>query len=219
MLEQGRRDSSLFRATLLSVPPDARDAWVDCAFGLGAPPDDGPALPRGCVPYLPCSVDALLRLVADAPVHASDVFVDVGSGLGRAVALVHLLTGASAVGLEVQPALVSAARQLTARLRLSGVSFRQGDAVQLTAAPTAGSVFFLYCPFSGERLANLLANLESVARARAIHVCCVDLPLPPCPWLEPAPPLSPDLTIYRSVTAAIKSELGTPFHRGVALAR
>jgi SAM-dependent methyltransferase len=191
-------DPSLFRASLTSVPPIARDAWADRVLGLGAPPEDGPALPRGCVPYLPCSVDALLRLTEHAPVRASDVFVDVGSGVGRAAALVHLLTGARAVGIEVQPPLVAAARELATRLRLPDVSFVEGDAAQLTAALAAGSVFLLYCPFSGDRLLKLLADLESVARTRTIRVCCVDLPLPACRWLEPAPPSWVDLAIYRS---------------------
>jgi SAM-dependent methyltransferase len=197
-IAHGLRDPSLFRAALAGIPPVERDAWVDRALGLGELPDDGPELPSGCVPYLPCSVDVLLRLVEQAPVRASDVFVDVGSGVGRATALVHLLTGATAVGLEVQPALVTTARALATRLNLSGVSFVAGDAVQLTTALGSGSVFLLYCPFSGERLVKLLAQLESVARTRTIRVCCVDLPLPPCSWLTPAPPLSGDLAIYRS---------------------
>ena len=103
---------------LAGVPPVARDAWVDLALGLEAIAEDGPDLPRGCVPYLPCSVDALLRLIEHAPVGAGDVFVDVGSGLGRAAALVHLLTGAPAIGVEVQPAHVAASRALAMRLRL-----------------------------------------------------------------------------------------------------
>ncbi len=167
-------------------------------LGLGAPPEDGPQLPVGCVPYLPCSVDALLRLAEQAPVRAPDLFVDIGAGVGRAAALVHLLTGAPAIGVEVQPALVTAARELAASLRLSDVSFVEGDAAQLTDAWAAGSVFLLYCPFSGDRLARLLANLEPVARTRPIRVCCVDLPLPPCTWLEQMPPASLDLTIYRA---------------------
>ena len=186
------------RAALADVPPLERDGWVDQALGLGAPPDDGPALPRGCVPYLPCPVDALLRLTEHAQVRASDVFVDVGAGAGRAAALVHLLTGASVVGLEVQPQLVAAARELAARLCLPRVSFVEGDAPGLTGALAAGSVFFLYCPFSGERLAQLLTNLEPAARMRDIRVCCLDLPLPPCRWLEPLPPRWPDLVLYRS---------------------
>jgi len=190
------------RAALAGVPPRDRDAWVDRALGLDEPPDDGPALPSGGVPYLPSPVDALLRLTEHAPVRASDVFVDVGAGAGRAAALVHLLTGASVVGLEIQPALVTAARALAARVDLPGVSFVEGDAPRLTAALTTGSVFFLYCPFSGERLARLLANLEPVARTREIRVGCLDLPLPPCPWLHPMPPLWPDLALYRSTLAA-----------------
>src|SRR6185295_346557 len=68
----------------------------------------------------------------------------------------------------------------------------------LTGALAAGSVFFLYCPFSGMRLAQLLANLERVAGARDIRVACLDLPLPLCSWLEPVPARWPDLVLYRS---------------------
>ena len=201
LIEQGQCDPSLFRAELTRIPPGARDAWVDQVLGLAAPPEDGPELPVGCVPYLPCSVDALLRLAEQAPVRASDLFVDIGAGVGRAAALVHLLTGAPAIGIEVQPALVAAARELATRLHLSGVSFVEADAGQPTDVWSAGSVFLLYCPFSGDRLAKLLANLELVARTRPIRVCCVDLPLPPCPWLAQMPPPSLDLTLYRTTLA------------------
>ena len=192
-------EPNLFRATLLRVPHTERDAWVDSLFGLGELSRDGPDLPRGCVPYLPCAVDTLLRVVERAPVRPSDVFVDVGSGLGRAAALVHLLTGAPVVGLEIQAELVLAARDLMRRLRISRVSCIEGDAAKLTSVVDVGSVFFLYCPFSGDRLTKVLAALETVARTRMICVCAVDLPLPACPWLtlpEVAPP--GDLAIYRS---------------------
>jgi len=200
LIDQTPRDPASFRAALARVPPLARDACVDEVLGLTGVPDDGPALPSGCVPYLPCPVDALLRLVEHAPVSAADVFVDVGSGVGRAAALVHLLTGARAVGLEVQPPLVAAARALAARLRLPDLTFVEGDAPELAAALAGGSVFLLYCPFSGDRLEKLLSRLEPIARARTIRVCCVDLPLPPRDWLTLTPMASPseDLTIYRS---------------------
>jgi SAM-dependent methyltransferase len=198
-IERGLCDRVSFRAALLGVPPAERDAWLDRALGLGELPDDDPQLPRGCVPYLPCPVDALLRVAQEAPVHASDVFVDVGSGLGRAGALVHLLTGASVLGLEIQPRLVVAARDMAARLLLSRTEYVEGDAAELTRFMTIGSIFFLYCPFSGERLANLVADLEAIARTRTIRICCVDLPMPSCPWLELAPPVAPDLAIYRSI--------------------
>jgi SAM-dependent methyltransferase len=194
----GLEGPSSFRAALLLVPPTERDAWLDLVLGLGEIPDDGPELPRDCVPYLPCPVDALLRMVEHAPVGASDVFVDIGSGLGRAAALVHLLTGAAAIGLEIQPGLVHLARDLATRLLVSRISSVEGDAAKLARFITVGSVFFLYCPFSGERLMVVLAALESIARTRMIRVCCVDLPLPPCSWLTLEPPISGDLAIYRS---------------------
>jgi len=145
-IECGSHDRRMFRAALLSVPPAIRDAWLDLVFGLGDLPNDGPELPRGCVPYVPSSVDALLRIVEQAPVRASDIFVDVGSGLGRAAALVHLLTGAAVIGLEIQPHLVTGARDLAARLFLSRISCIKGDAATFAGYIPIGSVFFLYCP-------------------------------------------------------------------------
>jgi SAM-dependent methyltransferase len=204
LIDRTPRDPAQFRATLAGVPPGARDACVDGALGLDELPVDGPALPSGCVPYLPCPVDTLLRVVEHAPVRAADVFVDVGSGVGRAAALVHLLTGARAVGLEVQQSFVAAARALATRLRLPAVSFVEGDAPDLAPALADGSVFLLYCPFSGDRLEKLLACLEPIARTRTIHICCVDLPLPPRDWLTLASAPSPELAIYRSTSATAR---------------
>ncbi len=198
LFERGSPDRAMFRASLLAMPPAFRDQWLDVVFRLGELPDDGPALPSGCVPYLPSSVDALLRVVEEAPVRASDVFVDVGSGLGRAAALVHLLTGAAAIGIEIQPHLLVAARALAERLLLSRVSSVEGDAARLAGYIPIGSVFFLYCPFGGERLARVLGDLEHIARTRDLRVCCIDMPLPPCSWLTPDPRRGGDLAIYRS---------------------
>jgi SAM-dependent methyltransferase len=200
LVASGQATPALFRAALTSVPPADRDAWVDRVFGLDSVPDDGPALPRGCVPYVPCRVDALLRVVEDADVRESDVFVDVGAGVGRAAALVHLLTGAAAIGVEIQPELVTAARDLAARLNVPRVSPIEGDAARLTGFVTIGSVFFFYCPFSGDRLEKVLDDLEVIARTRPIRICCVDLPLPPRPWLALASPAAGDVAVYRSTS-------------------
>ena len=199
MITDLRGAPAAFRVALAEVPPGDRDAWLDRELGLGELPDDGPALPSGCVPYLPCSVDTIVEMVERAEVGPADVFVDVGAGLGRAAVLVHLLTGASAIGLEIQPQLVQAARELTLRLELPRVAVLEGDAVELADHIAIGSVFFLYCPFSGARVARLLDVLAAIARARTIRICCVDLPLPEVPWLTPifAPPSS-ELAIFRS---------------------
>jgi hypothetical protein len=197
-IERGVHDPAAFRAALLDVPASDRDAWIDLVLGLDELPPDGPALPAGGVPYLPCSVDMLLRVVDEASVRATDVFVDVGAGAGRAMALVHLLTGAGAIGLEVQPELVHAAHALTARLGLSRVRCIEGDAASLAAFMVVGSVFFFNCPFSGARLAKVLDDLEPIARTRPLRVCCVCLPLPARPWLTRDPGPGGELEIYRS---------------------
>lgn len=193
-----RRGPDAFRRALLGVNSGQRDAWVDAVLEVEPPPDDGPELPRGCVPYLPCSVEVLLRMVEVAPVRGSDVLVDVGAGVGRAAVLGHLLSGAVTIGLEIQPALVRSARALATRLGLSEVSFLEGDAAALAPEQSSGSVFFLYCPFSGERLSRLLDGLEPLAATRALRVCCVDLPLPERSWLAPGATSSSDLTVFRS---------------------
>lgn len=189
---------AVFRAAVTRVSPGDRDAWLDLVFGLDVIPADGPELPRGCVPYLPCPVDTVLQIADHADVQASDVFVDVGAGVGRAAALMHLVTGAAAIGLEIQPALVRASRELAARFSTWRVTVVEGDAALTTGSMMSGSVFFLYCPFSGDRLDKVLADLELIARARQIQVCTLDLPLPPRPWLTLTARPSEGLSIYRS---------------------
>lgn len=198
LLEGDALGPDAFRTALTSVPPPLRDAWVDLVLDTGEVPPDDADLPRGCAPYLPCSVDTLLRMIDHARVTSDDVFVDVGAGLGRAAILTHVLTGAPAIGIEVQARLVSAARERCARLNLSRFSVVHGDAVRLTGALPIGSVFFLYCPFSGARLQKVLDDLEAIARTKPIRVCCIDLPAATRPWLTPVTPPGSELAVYRS---------------------
>ncbi|MGC4086380.1 MAG: hypothetical protein QM756_00505 [Polyangiaceae bacterium] len=153
-------------------------------LGLGEVPEDGSDLPRGCAPYLPSSVEVLLRTVERANISARDVFVDVGSGLGRATTLVHLLTGAASVGLEIQAGLVEESRRLAGRLQLERVSTLHGDASKLIGRMTLASVFFFYCPFGGQRLAQAMQAIEPLAHARPLRLCFIDMPAPKLPWLS-----------------------------------
>ena len=96
--------------------------------------------------------------------------------------------------------LMIADKDLAARLSLSRVAHVEGDASVLARYMTIGSIFFLYCPFSGERLAKVVADLADVARTRTIRVCTVDTPVPPCLWLdpEPEPAAALNVAVYRS---------------------
>ncbi len=196
-LERNWRDPLAFRAAVEAVPPVDRDAWLDVALGLGPPPDDGPDLPPGGVPYLPCGINPLLRFVDAGAVGPDDTVVDIGSGAGRAAVALHLLSGAVVVGVEVQRALVAGARSLAARLDLPRVTFVEGDGAAPPAPADGGTVFFLYCPFSGERLTRFLAWLEPIACARGARLGCVDLPLPAVGWLQAIAPPDRDLAVFR----------------------
>ena len=187
-----------FRAALAAVPPADRDAWVNAMLGLDATPDaDGPDLPRGCVPYMPASVATLLSVAERAEIQPSDVFVDIGAGVGRATALIHLLTGATAIGIEIQAALVQRSHALATALDTTRVRVVHGDAAALTRLMTDGTVFFLYAPFSGSRLEHVIDDLAQIAAARQIRVCLADVPVTPRPWLAPLW-IDGGLEVYRS---------------------
>lgn len=202
LIAKGEGTPPVFRKALTDLPAADRDAWCDLVLGLEGLPADGLDLPRGCVPYIPCTVDALVRMVDAAGVQPDDVFVDIGSGLGRAAVLTHLLSGASAIGIEVQSALVRAFRDLVQGWHAPRVSVVHGDAAELTGFIGIGTVFFLYCPFSGERLERVLLELETIAHGRQIRVCCVDMPSITRSWLTPVSPPVDGLVVYRSKQSA-----------------
>jgi precorrin-6B methylase 2 len=197
---RGEVDSGTLRGAALlerlrSIPHADRDVWVDELLGFGDPPPDIPDLPRGSVPYLPCGVEEILTMVREVPVRADDEVVDLGSGTGRVAILAHLLTGARAHGIEIQEPLVLAAKARCDALALDRVSF-----VHANAADTEldGSIFFLYAPFNGQMLTQVLARLEEVARRRPIVVCAVDLEFRAVPWLRARAASNLALTLYDS---------------------
>lgn len=179
-----------------AVPFHDRDDWCDELLGIDGPPPDVPDLPRGAVPYLPCGVDEILRMLAEVPVRAEDALVDLGSGLGRVVILVHLLSRARACGIEIQEPLARSARLRGEALGLGGVSFVHGNAAD---AELEGTIFFLYAPCNGGMLTAVLRRLEAVARRHAIVVCAVGLEFRDVPWLAPRTTSSVSLAVYDSI--------------------
>jgi protein-L-isoaspartate O-methyltransferase len=187
--------SNEFRRLLEQVPYAQRDDWWNEVLGVEGVADDGSELPLGCVPYMPAPLDALCRVVDQTPVVNADVFVDVGCGIGRAALFVHLLTGASVVGVDVQSQLVNSARLTAERLGTTNAEFVAADA---STHIVEGSVYFLYCPFGVERAATFLNNLRPLAACRRFTVACLDMCLPARDWLVQTHTW-PDLQLFRSV--------------------
>jgi SAM-dependent methyltransferase len=180
---------------VLSMPVRDRDVWVDELLGLDEAPPDVVDLPRGSVPYLPAAVDEIVAMIAEVPVQADDEFVDIGSGLGRAAVLAHLLSGARARGVEIQEPLVRDARARAAALNLTGVTFVHASAADVVPD---GSVFFLYAPCNGEMLTAVLHHVEAIARRRPIVVCALGLEFRDVTWLRPRKTSSVSLAVYDS---------------------
>jgi hypothetical protein len=151
---------------------DYRDELVSGVLELLEPDELGEPdwqLSPEMVFYQPTPVRHILDLIAAAAVAEEDVFVDLGSGLGHVPLLVSMLTGAQSVGVEVQPAYVASALRCAQSLRLSRVQFIAQDARD--ADLSRGTIFYLYSPFKGSILADVLCALRRESMHRPIKIC------------------------------------------------
>src|SRR6185312_6878332 len=97
-----------------------------------------------------------------------DVFVDLGSGLGQVTILKNLLAGITARGIEFEPAFCDYAGDCAANLSLSNVTFINADARK--ADYSEGTVFFMFTPFRGEILQEVLEMLRKESLRRKIKI-------------------------------------------------
>jgi hypothetical protein len=157
------------RSPLPGLGFDYRDELVSGVLQLLEPSEPKLQPSKEMVPYQPTPVRHILHLIAAAAVAAEDVFVDLGSGLGHVPLLVSMMTGAQSLGIEVQAAYVSSARKCAQSLRLSRVQFIAQDARD--ADLSRGTIFYLYSPFKGSILANVLNALRMESMRRSIKIC------------------------------------------------
>lgn len=118
--------------------------------------------------YQPTPARVIAELFAHAQLGPSDTLCDLGSGLGHVVILAALLTGARALGVEREPACCEHAQRSAEKLALDEVRITCGDA--RTADFGQSSVFFLYTPFRGSVLRQVLRRLELLAGTRALRI-------------------------------------------------
>jgi hypothetical protein len=201
-IQQGPHHGSLFRWIrihgILEEPPAPGLGFNyldDLATGVLQFREPGPAsqLDDEMVFYQPTPVRHLLRLIQLTNLTASDVLVDLGSGLGHVPILASILTGAHSIGVELQPAYIETARQCAQALGLDRVTFLQQNACE--ADLSTGTVFYLYTPFTGTTLKTVLRRLQRESTSRPIRICT----LGPCtpviakePWLTPTTHPDPD---------------------------
>jgi len=148
---------------------DCRDELVSGILQLREPgePDFQPS--PEMVPYQPTPVRHILHLIEASALAEDDVLVDLGSGLGHVPLLVSILARIPTLGIEVQPAYVASARECAQSLQLSRVRFVAEDA--RAADMSSGTVFYLYSPFTGSILIDVLSRLRRESTRRRIKIC------------------------------------------------
>jgi len=118
--------------------------------------------------YQPTPVRHILDLVRACHFSSDDVLVDLGSGLGHVPLLVSILTGIRALGIEVQPSYIASAQGAARDLNLSRVRFRAEDA--RTTDLSSGTVFYMFSPFWGSILTDVLCQLHRQSEQRSIRI-------------------------------------------------
>ncbi len=148
--------------------------------------------------YQPTPARHIFHLITAASITSADTLIDLGSGLGHVPLLVSICTGASASGIDLDPAYITSATNCARTLNLRSVNFLAEDARD--ADLSTGTIFYLYTPFSGPTLGAVLEALREQAIIRPIRICTFG----PCtftvseqPWLEArSQPTADQITVF-----------------------
>ena len=119
--------------------------------------------------YQPTPARHILDLIAACRFSRDDVFVDLGSGLGHVPLLVCILAEIRTIGVEVQPDHAASAQETAQCLNLSRVQFVAEDARK--ADLSDGTVFYMFTPFTGSILTDVVDRLHRQSKTRHIRIC------------------------------------------------
>lgn len=110
----------------------------------------------------------VFEMIKKAAFKPGDIFYDLGSGLGQLTMLVNILTSVISKGVEFEPAYYGYAKATAADLNLPDVEFINADARH--ADYSSGTVFFMYTPFEGKMLNDVLDKLYAESRIRRVRI-------------------------------------------------
>jgi len=175
---------------------DNLDIFINGLFPVRVAPEQTKYLESEMVFYQKTPARIIFEFVEKVRFVQEDVFFDLGSGLGQVAIVVNLLTGAKTIGVEFEPAFCDYAKDCADAFNLSGVTFINVDARK--ADYSEGTIFFMYTPFRGEMLQEVLAILKKESLSRKIKIitygpCTADVALQS--WLDIAGPW--DGNIYK----------------------
>lgn len=179
---------------------DGLDELVGGVLRFDQPREADTELAPEMVFYQPTPARHVFDLIARTALGEGDVLVDLGSGLGHVPLLAAICTRAQCIGIELEAAYVECARRCAAALDLGNAAFVRQDA--RAADFSRGTVFYLYTPFTGTILREVLDALERQAAGRELRVCTYGpcTPVVACePWLQAQGGWHPDrVAVFRS---------------------
>jgi len=147
---------------------DNLDIFINGLISFQAMPGQTRALESEMVYYQKTPARIVFELAEKSHFVKEDVFFDLGSGLGQVAILVNLLTGIKVKGIEFEPAFCAYAEDCAAKFNLSNVTFINVDARK--ADYSEGSIFFMFTPFWGEMLQEVLEILRKESLRRNIKI-------------------------------------------------
>jgi SAM-dependent methyltransferase len=151
------------------------DLFIDEVWGgpllvpnMGRGVDPG----RDSFGYGPTPVSLVVEAVDRLELGSQDLFVDIGCGRGRVLALVGKLTDARLMGIDRSRHMIQQCSALLRSLRLSERCILQNQEVE-TASFAGGTVFFMFNPFRGAPLESSLAAIREEGRVRPVRLVAV----------------------------------------------
>ena len=151
-----------------SVGYDNLDVFIDGLLSNQFIPEETMEREPEMVFYQKTPARIIFEMIELAELREGDVFFDIGSGLGQVAILVHLVSGVTARGIEYEPAYCNYAQACVSRLNLSNVEFISTDARK--ADYSEGTVFFMYTPFEGSMLQDMLEILQKQSQKKVIRI-------------------------------------------------
>jgi hypothetical protein len=147
---------------------DNLDIFINRLFHLQNIPEQSEPLEPEMVFYQKTPARIVFELVKRAGFTKNDVFFDIGSGLGQVVMLVNLLADVRTLGVEFDSAFCKYSEECAAALGLRDFAFINTDARE--ADYNSGTIFFMYTPFRGKMLQDVLEILRKESLKREIRI-------------------------------------------------
>jgi SAM-dependent methyltransferase len=128
---------------------------------------------------------AVLEMLDRVELSEASLFIDLGSGLGHVIFLVALLAGIRVVGIEIEAAYYQESLRVQQQLGLPTIELIHKDVRGVDLE--RGTVFFLFTPFTGSIMTDVLRKLSDVGKRKPITVCSYGqstLRIQQEPWLR-----------------------------------